>query len=189
MKPLIIFLLNFISYEILFSQQNLEICGGGSQTFTYHSESNPDGNNVWYVNGVHYESEDLTYTFTQGGIYNIVLRRENGLCYVEETFSVTVTECQDIVYYIPNTFTPDSDEHNQLFGPIISEGVSVSGFSFLIFNRWGQLIWETRDPSGKWDGTYGGKKCQDGVYSWKIQFNLMNSDGKVENSGTIVLIK
>ena len=188
MKKNFIILFYLIS-SFCYSQQNLEICGDESKTFTYYSESNSIGSNTWYVNGIPYNTEELTYTFSEEGSYNIILRRENGPCYVEQSFQVTVTECSGIIYYVPNSFTPDSDEHNQVFGPVMSEGFDIDGFSFTIFNRWGETIWESRDPTERWDGTYGGKKCQAGVYSWKIQFSVFGDDGKIQDFGHIVLIK
>ncbi|MFY7668308.1 MAG: gliding motility-associated C-terminal domain-containing protein, partial [Crocinitomicaceae bacterium] len=39
-----------------------------------------------------------------------------------------------------------------------------------VYNRWGELIFETSDPTQGWDGTHNGNKCQDGTYIWKLQF-------------------
>jgi gliding motility-associated-like protein len=59
----------------------------------------------------------------------------------------------------------------------------------LVFNRWGNIIWESKDPEGKWDGTYGNKPCPDGVYPWKIVFSVGNTDEKKEIHGFITLIR
>jgi len=189
MKRKFIILFYLFASLFCYSQQNLELCGDESKTFTYYSQSNSIGNNSWYVNGIFYNTEELTYTFSEQGTYNIIVIRENGPCYTEQSFQVIVTKCPGVIYYIPNSFTPDSDEHNQVFGPVMSEGFDIDGFSFMVFNRWGEIIWESQDPLGKWDGTYNGEKCQDGVYSWKIKFNISGNDGKIENYGHVVLIK
>lgn len=180
------FLLIFLTSS---AQQIIELCAGESKTVTYYSISNGIGTNIWTVNGIIYPGEDLTYTFTQPGNYNIVLRRENGPCYDEETLQVVVTNCPGILYWVPNTFTPDGNEHNQLFGPVITEGIDVNGFIFTIYNRWGQVVWESYDLNGRWDGTYGGKMCQDGIYTWKIVFNVFGNDQKIQNTGHLSLIK
>ena len=70
--------------------------------------------------------------------------------------------------YTPNTFTPDGDEFNNTFGPVFPPNYELTGYSMIIFNRWGELIFETRDPAFGWDGTYKGRPCQDGTYTWKI---------------------
>lgn len=82
--------------------------------------------------------------------------------------------CQPIVLkepyliYVPNTFTPDGDMYNNTFGPVFPPNYKLSGYSMLIFNRWGELIFETLDANWGWDGTYNGQLCQDGTYTWKI---------------------
>ena len=58
-----------------------------------------------------------------------------------------------------------------------------------IFNRWGETIWESFDTTGKWDGTYNGKICPDGIYNWTIEFGLPKNDGRKELSGSITLIR
>jgi gliding motility-associated-like protein len=185
-----IFSILFISVGInLLSQQNFELCNDESKTVTFYSETTSPGLNTWTINGQVYSTEQLTYTFSNPGTYNITLRRDNVICYSEETYQVTVTECPGIIYWVPNSFTPDHDEHNQTFGPVMSEGYDVNDFSFLVFNRWGELIWESKDPTGRWDGTYSKNKCQDGIYFWKLTFNVFGNDQKIENNGHISLIR
>ena len=171
------------------AQQTFELCVGETKTVTYFSTATGDGTNTWTVNGLPYFSDELTYTYSNQGIYNIVLRRENGPCYVEESIQVVVSECPGTLYWVPNSFTPDGNEHNQLFGPIITEGIDINGFIFTIYNRWGQIIWETHDLDGRWDGTYNGKMCQDGIYTWKIVFNVLGNDEKIQNTGHLSIIK
>ena len=133
--------------------------------------------------------EDLTYTFTQTGTYNIVLRRENVICYVEESIQVVVNDCPGVIYWVPNCFTPDGNENNQLYGPVMVNGYDVNGFEFLIFNRWGNIIWESNDPNSRWDGTFDNKMCTEGVYVWKLTFNVFGNDDKVTNHGHLTLIR
>lgn len=188
MRLILFILFLFLSLETS-AQQLIEICAEDSKTITYFSSSNGIGSNIWTVNGVSYPGEDLTYTFAQPGNYNIVLKRENGPCYVEESLQVVVTLCPETIYWVPNCFTPDSDENNQLFGPVMTEGFDINGFEFLVFNRWGNVVWESQDPNGRWDGTYNGKKCNDGVYIWKIQFNVFDNDSKILDHGHLTIIR
>ena len=171
------------------AQQVFELCAGETKTVTYYSTATGDGSNIWSVNGLPFFSDELTYTFSNEGTYNIVVKRENGPCYVEQTLQVIVTECPGVIYWVPNCFTPDGNETNQLFGPVMSDGYDINGFEFLIFNRWGNVLWESHDPDGKWDGTYGGIKCSDGVYIWKIQFNVFGDDGKISDHGHLTIIR
>lgn len=75
--------------------------------------------------------------------------------------------------YVPNTFTPDGNEHNNVF---LVQGGNIEKFEILIFNRWGELLFESHDINKGWDGTYGGKICPDGTYVWKIK--IEDIDGK-----------
>ena len=80
----------------------------------------------------------------------------------------------DILYfYVPNTFTPnDDDDINKFFQPIFTTGYDDQSFTLLIFNRWGQLIFESHDAEKGWNGKFGvdGEIVQDDTYTWKISF-------------------
>ena len=76
---------------------------------------------------------------------------------------------EELIYYVPNSFTPDGDMYNQTFQPVFTAGFDPYDFEMLIFNRWGETIFETHDASIGWDGTYGGVLCQDGTYTWKTE--------------------
>ena len=184
-----VFIWFLITSLIVLGQQTFELCAGQTKTVTYTTISGGDGSNIWSVNGDTYLSEDLIYTFNQAGTYNIVVKRENGPCYVEETLQVLVTDCPGNIYWVPNCFTPDGNEHNQLFGPVMTEGFDVNGFEFYIFNRWGEVVWESNNPNGRWDGTFDNKMCTEGVYIWKMKFNVFGDDGKIENHGHLTLIR
>ena len=90
-----------------------------------------------------------------------------------------VGDCEDedslrdvLIYFVPNSFTPDGDEHNQVFQPIFTSGIDPLQYTLLIFNRWGELIFESHNKEIGWKGTYGtnNRKAQSGVYAWKISF-------------------
>ena len=95
---------------------------------------------------------------------------------------------QDVIFYAPNTFTPDGDEHNQSW-EIFVDGIDIYHFDLSIFNRWGEIIWESHDPKAKWDGTYNGQIVQSGMYVWKASAKDSVNDDKYEFSGYINVIK
>jgi gliding motility-associated-like protein len=78
------------------------------------------------------------------------------------------------VYYIPNTFTPDGDKYNQTFKPVFSTGISTEQYEMLIFNRWGEIMFESNNIYIGWDGSYGveGLDCPSGTYTYKIKLTL-----------------
>ena len=94
-----------------------------------------------------------------------------------------------MIYYIPNTFTPDGDEFNQLFQPIFTAGYDPYDFNMQIFNRWGEVIYETNDDTVGWDGMYNGKIVQDGIYTWKIEFKTISSDERIMINGHVLKTK
>jgi gliding motility-associated-like protein len=94
-----------------------------------------------------------------------------------------------LIYYVPNAFTPDGDDHNNLFKPVFSTGYSVDKYSFMIFNRWGEVIYETQDIGAGWDGTYKGLPSQEGVYTWKIQFIKSNNAFREMEVGHVTLLR
>lgn len=71
------------------------------------------------------------------------------------------------IIYVPNTFTPDGSHFNEVFK---AYGEGIISFEMLIFNRWGELICTLNSMDDYWDGTYKGKMCQDGTYTWKITY-------------------
>jgi len=77
--------------------------------------------------------------------------------------------------YIPNAFTPDFDFLNEGFGPK-GFGISEVNYSFFIFDRWGEIIFESHTLFEQWNGTYKNKFVQNGVYVWKLEFQ--DIDGK-----------
>ncbi|MCB0478642.1 MAG: gliding motility-associated C-terminal domain-containing protein [Crocinitomicaceae bacterium] len=77
--------------------------------------------------------------------------------------------------FIPNAFTPDGDDYNNYFYPVMTNA-SPNDYSFMIFNRWGELIYEGRNLDDKWDGRYQGKIVQDGVYVYKVLVRDLNEE-------------
>jgi gliding motility-associated-like protein len=100
-----------------------------------------------------------------------------------------ITINPDLIFYVPNAFTPDGDDYNNIFKPIFSSGYSYKNYGFMIFNRWGELIFETDQIGEGWDGTYRGKECQDGVYTWKLKVMNSVSDRKEEHVGHVSLLR
>ena len=70
--------------------------------------------------------------------------------------------------YIPNTFIPDENGRNELFKPVTD--FAIVAWDFSIYNRWGQIIFQTNDPAQAWDGKLNGVMCQDGNYSYVLKF-------------------
>jgi gliding motility-associated-like protein len=88
---------------------------------------------------------------------------------------------------VPNAFSPNNDGHNDLFRILRTLNVEQL-LEFKVFNRWGQLIFETNDIRQGWDGTFNGVTQELGVYAFVIQ--VLNRDGeKIVKGGNVTLVK
>ncbi|MNK09044.1 PKD domain protein [compost metagenome] len=103
---------------------------------------------------------------------------------------IRIISIQDeMVYYVPNAFTPDGDEFNQVFRPVFTSGFDPQNYTMLIFNRWGETVFESHDSDFGWDGTYQGTMVPDGTYSWNIRVKQFHSDAFESISGHVSLIR
>jgi gliding motility-associated-like protein len=99
------------------------------------------------------------------------------------------TILDDVIYYIPNTFTPNGDEVNNTFQPVFFSGFDPQHYYFSIYNRWGEIIFESFNPAYGWDGTYGNKMLESATYVWKLQFKEKQNDKEHYLTGHLNLIK
>ncbi len=108
-----------------------------------------------------------------------------------DTAFVPVHIFEEVIYYVPNTFTPDGDDFNEVFLPIFSSGFDPSDYTLYIFNRWGELIFESHDPKVGWKGTFGtdGTQVQDDTYTWKIIYKHKNDKKKNVVVGHVNVLK
>lgn len=98
----------------------------------------------------------------QNFVYTVTYTDANGCSASDE-----VRIIYDPVIFVPNAFTPDGNSLNADFFAI---GGNIKDFRMEIFDRWGELIYTGDALDKAWDGTYDGKPCQDGVYTWKIKY-------------------
>lgn len=109
----------------------------------------------------------------------------------EEGCSDTATArviIEPFTVFIPNAFTPDEDEFNNTFEPQI--WLTPTEWEMKIYNRWGEVIFETHDPEIGWDGTYRGRMMQDGVYLYTIKYKPCTIEfTEVEDHGFVHLIR
>ena len=122
------------------------------------------------------------------GTFNVELIAINSIgC--TDTANVAIVVLDELVYFIPNTFTPDNDAFNNSFQPVFVSGYDPYDFDMYIFNRWGELIFESHDASVGWDGTYRGKMMENGTYTWKIEFKQTRDDERHMIIGHVNIIK
>ena len=108
-----------------------------------------------------------------------------------DTASLFIECKEEPVIFIPNAFTPDEDQHNQHFNPVLSPSIDPHNYTLYIFNRWGEVVFESHDPNVGWDGKYGtsGIDAPEGAYIWKITYKLPDTDERNTISGHVNLLR
>ncbi len=123
--------------------------------------------------------------------YEIILFAYNGegqQCV--DTARTRIRILDELIYYVPNAFTPDGDQYNNSFQPVFVSGFDPYDFHLTIYNRWGELLFESFDASQGWSGMYGRDGLvQNGVYLWKIEFKERSTDRMIEDIGHVTLLK
>ncbi|MBZ0204715.1 MAG: gliding motility-associated C-terminal domain-containing protein [Flavobacteriales bacterium] len=101
--------------------------------------------------------------------------------------TIRMQDCSDSCnVWVPSSFTPDKDGVNDTWA--WKGDCEPEEFSMQVFDRFGELIFETKDPYGAWDGTYRGVDSQPGVYAYRAKYRLPYQDEK-KVMGTITLLK
>lgn len=140
--------------------------------------------------------EEPTYIYTQPGIYDIFLRVENYEGCVDSLLIKEAVRAElGGKVSTPNVFTPDPDgpgggspgnaAYNDVFLPV-EEGVVE--FHMQVFNRWGEMLYETYDKNTGWDGYYKGKLAAADVYVYKLDLKLNNGQ-RVTRLGDVMLLR
>jgi gliding motility-associated-like protein len=89
-------------------------------------------------------------------------------------------------YYLPNTFTPDGDRVNDEFK--LNGYIQVKNFSMKVFNRWGEQVFESKDPNIGWDGSFMGEQVPNGSFVYMVEFEDVTGK-KVEKKGYIMVMR
>lgn len=113
------------------------------------------------------------------GLYTLTISDAN----CSDYDSVLIDTCPE--FAIPNVFSPNGDDINEVFRVY---SVGMNEFELLIFNRWGDLIYESKDKEEGWDGTYKGNPCQIDVYVYKLIYRGLGLS-RHEEVGRVTLIR
>ena len=133
-----------------------------------------------------FEDPAFDYAYMNAGTYRVTLRvtDENGC--TAERHQVVVIKNPELQIFVPNSFTPDQNGLNDLFKPT---GVHVTDdhYLFVIYDRWGEVMFRTTDPEQGWDGTYKGQLVPpNSVMTWTLQ--CASDMGMVRKKGVVVVI-
>lgn len=166
-------------------QQPIE--GGEEVVFTNASKGERLSNFNWYFNeNNEYSSasKDARYYYAQPGNYRVALVVKNEW-QCADTVVKSVNVLPDFSIYVPNSFTPNDDNLNDVFLPKLK---SAKLYSLRIYDRWGQEVFYSVDPETGWDGTFRASSCKQDVYQWKIELSTVNGEKKILN-GSLTLLR
>ncbi|HEY2647835.1 MAG TPA: gliding motility-associated C-terminal domain-containing protein, partial [Puia sp.] len=171
-------------------QAPAEICPKDLVTFQNASIGNIES---WYWNFGDGSSSTLetpeAHRFPDSGndaIYSVRLIVQNNLgC--SDTSVALIKKMQSCYITVPNAFTPNGDGKNDYLYPL--NAFNAVALDFRVYNRLGQIVFETRDWTKKWDGTINGHPQTTGTYVWLLTYTDGLSGKKISQQGTSVLIR
>jgi gliding motility-associated-like protein len=118
------------------------------------------------------------------GIYTLHVVDQYG-CEGNDSIRVETKKCPLGIYF-PNAFTPNNDGLNDIFKPIILGRPAV--YHLIIYNRWGQKIFETSDPGQGWDGKIKNKEQESGTYIWTCTYQFETEEKNI-GKGSFLLLR
>jgi gliding motility-associated-like protein len=145
---------------------------------------NLDESETYEFNGVIYDQEG-SYFFTENQLTGCDIDIELIINYLDNS----------VVTYIPNAFSPNYDGLNDVFQPIVKLGdnVELISYKFLIFNRYGEIVFSSEDYSqSRWNGGFGNEGeyfVQNGIYNWTLQFNTTASSYTQNFNGFVNIVR
>lgn len=156
---------------------DIEFLGRGNKPVNFYTwmvyEKNDMNNPI-----ARYTDQDFEYTFNQFGNYQVVLEVANAESTCVDSTSVSF-DIRESDLKVPNFFSPGSTPGSNDVWKVAYK--SLVKYKCVIFNRWGNKIFETSDPSQGWDGRYKGTLVHPGVYYYSIE--ATGSDGVKYNKG------
>lgn len=128
----------------------------------------------------------FNYQFTKSGVHHVIQIIENEYHCIDSSQQELFVDA--FYLYIPNTFTPNGDAHNQTFG--VETNQLTQEWHMRIYDRWGNLLFESFDQDARWDGSYLNKPSPDGVYSYVIDLIACGDEDKYRTlNGHVTLLR
>ena len=135
----------------------------------------------WYNNNDSLLGVQPNINVTDSGMFYVWVENAYGCSNFSSYASVMTTPLTQL--YIPSVFTPNNDEHNELF---VIHGENIAYFNIRVFNRWGELLFTSDSMSKYWDGTHNNQPVPQGIYSYSI--DVIGKDGNSFKKNGVVNI-
>lgn len=111
---------------------------------------------------------------------------DNQGCIISDTIRVEILNNN---VKMPNAFSPNNDAMNECFRPILDNITFIRDYRFQIFNRWGELVFNSPDINSCWNGMANNKPAQDGAYLYILTGYLDECETYIYKSGTVTLLR
>ncbi|MET0461941.1 MAG: gliding motility-associated C-terminal domain-containing protein [Chitinophagaceae bacterium] len=134
---------------------------------------------LWNTN-----STASSISITSPGNFWLQVKDNNG-CVGKDSIKVDPKKCLE-GFFAPTAFTPNNDGHNDAFKPYALG--NVVSYRLSVFNRWGQMVFQTTDPNKGWDGKFAGVQQDSNVFAWICTFRFEGQEERNEK-GTVTLIR
>jgi gliding motility-associated-like protein len=142
---------------------------------------------IWTPLGgiVNPSAQTTNVTVEQTSIYTFTVT--DGICTKSDTVLVKTYAfiCGDPYIYVPNAFTPNGDNENDV---LFVRGQLLEKMVFRVFNRWGEMVFETYDRSSGWDGTFRGRQLDPDVYDWYLEATCIDESQSIIK-GNVTLMR
>jgi gliding motility-associated-like protein len=160
------------------------ICTGDSVLFT---ASEQDSNSRFYWTPDNFFSSGNIYqawgVVKKDGFVRLDVESKWG-CRSSDSVKIDAKPCCEL--FFPNVFSPNNDGRNDLFHPVTQGHHNIA--SFRVLNRWGQVVYESRNERNGWDGTFNGKPQDVGTYYYYIKFQCSTNE-YFEQKGEVLLLR
>ncbi len=158
------------------------------QSTTIHASSVPGVDYMWTpASGLADAYSSVTDASpTETTTYTVVFDDGNG-CIYSDTLRIVVLDvfCYDPYIFIPNSFTPNGDGNNDI---LYIRSRYIENMYFVIFDRWGEKVFETHDPLEGWDGTFRGQLLEPAVFDYYLEIDCFNKAQFIKK-GNITLLR
>jgi len=142
---------------------------------------------MWDFGDGNFNNQDVdpSHMYNQGGYYNVTLSVSNDFC--SDSITQQISLFEELISFVPNAFSPNGDGLNDILFPI-NNIEDEDQFQFLIYNRWGELVFETQSGNEGWDGSFKGEIVNEGLYIWSLKLYKKNGDQR-DLKGDVMLLR
>lgn len=136
--------------------------------------------------GTETTEQNPTHIYADSGFYDItqiVVSNEGCTDTLTSTINVHV-----LLVYVPNSFSPDGNGTNEIFIPYVA-GDDPKSYLFRVYNRWGEMLFQSTAKEKGWNGTFKDKKCASDTYIWTLRTKYKNGERLKEYSGHVTVIR